>query len=63
MPPLPMPPKLDVPYECPKLDVPYECFCGVCFVVIAVGTAIAGCPPHRSVREELPHTAPTLSRA
>jgi hypothetical protein len=30
---------------------------------IAVGTAIAGGPPRRSVREELPHTAPTLSRA
>ena len=29
--------------------------------VIAVGTAIAGRPPHRSVREELPHTAPPLS--
>ena len=28
---------------------------------IAVGTAIAGHPPHRSVREELPHTAPPLS--
>jgi len=30
---------------------------------IAVGTAIAGRPPHRSVREELPHTAPALSRS
>jgi hypothetical protein len=29
--------------------------------MIAVGTAIAGRPPHRSVREELPHTAPPLS--
>jgi len=29
--------------------------------VIAVGTAIAGRPPHRSVREELPHTALPLS--
>jgi hypothetical protein len=29
--------------------------------MIAVGTAIAGRPPHRSVREELPHTAPLLS--
>ncbi len=28
-----------------------------------VGTAVAGGPPHRSVREELPHTAPALSRA
>jgi len=28
--------------------------------VIAVGTAIAGRPPHRSVRAELPHTAPPL---
>ena len=27
---------------------------------IAVGTAIADRPPHRSVRAELPHTAPTL---
>ena len=31
--------------------------------LIAVGTAVAGGPPHRSVRECLPHTAPTLSRA
>jgi len=30
---------------------------------IAVGTAVAGSPPHRSVREELPHTALTLSLA
>ena len=30
--------------------------------VIAVGTAVSGGPPHRSVREELPHTAPALSR-
>ena len=28
--------------------------------VIAVGTAITDRPPHRSVRAELPHTAPTL---
>jgi hypothetical protein len=28
----------------------------------AVGTALAGGPPHRSVREELPHTAPTSGR-
>ena len=27
---------------------------------IAVGTPVTGRPPHRSVREELPHTAPTL---
>jgi hypothetical protein len=27
---------------------------------VAVGTAIAGRPPHRSVRAELPHTAPAL---
>jgi hypothetical protein len=26
---------------------------------VAVGRALAGHPPHRSVREELPHTAPT----
>ena len=26
-------------------------------MTIAVGTAIAGRPPHRSVRAELPHTA------
>jgi hypothetical protein len=26
---------------------------------VAVGTPIAGRPPHRSVRAELPHTAPT----
>jgi len=31
--------------------------------MIAVGTAVASGPPHRSVLEELPHTAPTLSRA
>ena len=30
---------------------------------IAVGTAVAGGPPHRSVREGFPHTAPALSRA
>ena len=30
---------------------------------IAVGTVVADRPPHRSVREALPHTAPTLSRA
>ena len=29
----------------------------------ALGTAVSGGPPHRSVREELPHTAPALSRA
>jgi len=28
--------------------------------MIAVGTALTGRPPHRSVREELPHTAPPL---
>ena len=27
--------------------------------LFAVGTPVAGRPPHRSVREELPHTAPT----
>ena len=27
---------------------------------VAVRTALLGGPPHRSVREELPHTAPTL---
>lgn len=27
--------------------------------VVAVGTAITHSPPHRSVRAELPHTAPT----
>jgi hypothetical protein len=27
---------------------------------VTVGTAIANCPPYRSVRAELPHTAPTL---
>ena len=30
--------------------------------LIAVGTAVAGGPPHRSVREELPHTALVLSQ-
>jgi hypothetical protein len=29
-------------------------------VPVTVGTAIASCPPYRSVRAELPHTAPTL---
>src|ERR1035437_3074986 len=29
-------------------------------VQFAVGTTIADRPPHRSVRAELPHTAPTL---
>ena len=33
------------------------------FSGIAVGTAVAGGPPRRSVREELPHTAPALSLA
>ena len=32
----------------------------VSIVLVAVGTTIAGRPPHRSVRAELPHTAPTL---
>ena len=27
---------------------------------VAVGTPVAQRPPHRSVRAELPHTAPTL---
>jgi hypothetical protein len=31
-------------------------------VGIAVGTPIAGRPPHRSVRAEFPHTAPIASR-
>ena len=26
---------------------------------VAVGTVVTHCPPHRSVRAELPHTAPT----
>jgi len=30
---------------------------------IAVGTAVASRPPHRSVREALPHTALAASRA
>ncbi len=30
---------------------------------IAVGTTVAGSPPHRSVREVFPHTAPAPSRA
>ena len=38
----------------------YAQFPGKCAVQVAVGTAIAGRPPHRSVRAELPHTAPTL---
>jgi hypothetical protein len=28
---------------------------------VTVGTSFAGCPPYRSVRAELPHTAPALS--
>jgi hypothetical protein len=28
--------------------------------LIAVGTPITGRPPHRTVRAEFPHTAPTL---
>ena len=28
------------------------------YLKIAVGTAVSGGPPHISVREELPHTAP-----
>ena len=32
-------------------------------VLIAVGTGISARPPHRSVHEALPHTAPTWSRA
>ena len=31
-------------------------------ITFAVGTALAGGPPHRSVLEELPHTAPTSGR-
>jgi hypothetical protein len=31
-------------------------------VAIAVGTAVAGGPPHRSVREVFPHTAPPLGQ-
>jgi hypothetical protein len=30
------------------------------YLSVTVGTAIANCPPYRSVRAELPHTAPTL---
>jgi hypothetical protein len=30
------------------------------FVLIAVGTPITERPPHRTVRAEFPHTAPTL---
>jgi hypothetical protein len=29
-------------------------------VAVAVGTAVTCRPPHRSVRAELPHTAPAL---
>ena len=32
----------------------------VAAAAFAVGTALSGRPPHRSVREELPHTAPPL---
>jgi len=28
---------------------------------VTVGTPVTGCPPYRSVRAELPHTAPALS--
>jgi chemotaxis response regulator CheB len=32
------------------------------YTVIAVGTSITGRPPHRSVRADFPHTAPTSGR-
>ena len=45
-------------------DVDTACSCaGPYLMAIAVGTAVSGGPPHRSVREELPHTALALSRA
>src|SRR5690606_22234771 len=28
-------------------------------ILVTVGTPVTGCPPHRSVRAVLPHTAPT----
>src|SRR6266481_7453407 len=34
-------------------------FLALCPLSVAVGTALAGGPPHRSVREGLPHTALT----
>ena len=37
-----------------------ELFFNECINSIAVGMALSGHPPHRSVRAELPHTAPTL---
>ena len=33
---------------------------GSCVRRVAVGTAIAGCPSHRSVRAALPHAVPAL---
>ena len=42
---------------------PFEKLLSDFSVGIAVGTAVAGGPPHRSVREVLPHTALALSRA
>jgi hypothetical protein len=37
------------------------CMAPVGVAAVAVGTEIALRPPHRSVRAELPHTAPALS--
>ena len=33
----------------------------LCMTMVAVGTPVAGCPPHRSVLASLTHTALTLS--
>jgi hypothetical protein len=45
-------------------SIPSDLFTGppsiIGVISVTVGTAIASCPPYRSVRAELPHTAPTL---
>jgi len=46
--------------DAPFFTLPNDLIESVVQEVVAVGTALSGRPPHRSVREELPHTAPTL---
>ena len=43
-----------------RYGIEYEYHFLAVFRAIAVGTAISGRPPHRSVRAELLHTAPTF---
>ena len=44
-------------------EIEWKCLIEAPSKVIAVGTDVSIGPPHRSVREALPHTAPTLSRS